>query len=42
VILHLFAGPRRAGDYQEQLEKLAKDDNIEVLVVSVDLWGDAK
>jgi hypothetical protein len=41
VVMHLFAGPRRSGDVQEHVERLAASHSLEVLMLSVDLLMDA-
>ena len=41
VVLNLFSGHRREGDVQEHLERLALEQNIKILVISVDIGSDA-
>ena len=40
VVLHLFSGKRRQGDYEDQVRKLATLKGLRVLIVSVDLGSD--
>ena len=37
VVIHVFSGPRRKGDVQQQLEEQAAKRKLEVLVLSLDL-----
>lgn len=44
IILHLFAGPRRHGDFQEFLDKIPPKDGTVIHTISIDLiyhaeWG---
>jgi len=41
VVLHLFSGRRRRGDYQEHVERLSAQIGLVVWVISIDMSSDA-
>ena len=42
VIMHFFAGPRREGDLQEEVERRAEQHGLHILMCSIDLLVDSR
>ena len=41
VVMHLFSGPKRRGDLGSEIERLAAENRLDVLILSADLGWDA-